>query len=82
MSKVSPATLGQNCGSCRWIAVEPSKLTKDFRVNKRFHNSVFPCNVPFEMPKFPDSIVVTVNEKRWTCPSYGTTCPFHERRTA
>ena len=71
----------KRCGTCKWIVVEATKLTKDLRVNKRFDHSAFPCNVPFSLPQFPACFDVHITEKRWTCPNYGAECAFHERRT-
>lgn len=74
--------VSKNCGSCKWLEVEQTKLTKGMRVNKRFDNSAFPCRVPFTIPYFPICFDVSINEKRWSCPNYGQDCHFHERRTA
>jgi hypothetical protein len=74
--------LTKNCGSCKWLEVDDSKLTKERRVNLRFNNSAFPCKVPFTVPHFPACFEVSINEKRWSCPQYGTDCAFHEDRHA
>ena len=73
------------CGSCKWLDVPATELTKRGDTHKRRDYTMYYCRVPFVMPAFPASVRVETYDKperRMMCPSYGEKCTFHERRQA
>lgn len=78
----TPGSPYKCCGTCKWLEVEPKKLTKERRVHMRYAYSMFPCKVPFTLPPFPACFDVNIYEKRYSAPNYGTECAFHEPGTA
>lgn len=75
-------TDSKNCGSCKWLAVTPEKLTKALRTHKRYDLTMFRCTVPFNLPAVPKRVRVEISDALYMCPSYGAGCAFHAPREA
>jgi hypothetical protein len=81
VSKPGVGVVPKNCGSCKWLDVPARDLVKSgLRTHGRCDYSAYACTVPFEMPPIPDSIRVELSQRRFTCPTYGADCAFHEAR--